>query len=130
MPYLVDSDWVIDHLANVPAAVELLSRLARDGIAISIITYMEAYQGILRSPTSTVARSALDRLLGMVPVLPVSRPVARRCAELREALRVQGRRVNQRALDLLIAATALEHTLMLVTRNRDDYADIPGLVLY
>ena len=44
MPYLVDSDWVIDHLANVPEAVQLLDRLAQDGIAISIITYMEAFQ--------------------------------------------------------------------------------------
>lgn len=49
MPYLVDTDWVIDHLANVPEAVRLLKSLAQDGIAISIITYMEVYQGVLRA---------------------------------------------------------------------------------
>ena len=38
MPYLVDTDWVIDHLANVGEAVRLLDRLAQEGIAISIIT--------------------------------------------------------------------------------------------
>jgi predicted nucleic acid-binding protein len=42
MPYLIDTDWVIDLLASVPEAVQLLDRLAQDGIAISIITYMEA----------------------------------------------------------------------------------------
>jgi tRNA(fMet)-specific endonuclease VapC len=130
MPYLVDSDWVIDHLANVPAAADLLVRLARDGIAISIITYMEAYQGVLRSADPAAARGALARLLRVMPVLPISRAVARRCAELRERLRVEGRRVHPRALDLLIAATALEHQLALVTRNREDYADIADLVLY
>jgi len=42
-------------------------------------------------------------------------------------LRRQGKRVNNRALDLLIAATAIEHDLTLVTRNLQDYGDIPGL---
>ncbi|HEV2109285.1 MAG TPA: hypothetical protein VGR16_13570 [Thermomicrobiales bacterium] len=41
-----------------------------------------------------------------------------------------GRSVDHRALDLFIAATAIEHGLSLVARNTRDYADIPGLVLY
>jgi predicted nucleic acid-binding protein len=43
MPYLIDSHVVIDHLADVPESSALLARLAADGIAISIITYMEAF---------------------------------------------------------------------------------------
>lgn len=62
--------------------------------------------------------------------LKMASAVARRCAGLREMLRKQGKRVNQRAFDLLIAATAIEHGLTLVTRNTDDYEDIPGLKLY
>jgi predicted nucleic acid-binding protein len=50
MPYLIDSHVIIDHLADVPEASDLLSRLAKDGIAMSIITYMEAFQGVTRSP--------------------------------------------------------------------------------
>ena len=46
MPYLIDSDIVIDHFANVQAANQLLKNLAPEGIAISVITYMEAYQGV------------------------------------------------------------------------------------
>jgi predicted nucleic acid-binding protein len=42
---------------------------------------------------------------------------ARRCARLRETLRKQGKRVKPRALDFIIAATALEHGLTLVLRN-------------
>ncbi len=41
MPYLIDTDWVIDHLANLPIASALLKRLAPDGVTISIVTYME-----------------------------------------------------------------------------------------
>jgi predicted nucleic acid-binding protein len=130
MAYLIDSDWVIDHLSNIPTAVDLLTRLAREGIAVSIITYMEAYQGILRSSNPVAAEAALEAFVHAVPVLTISQAVARRCAQVKETLRAQGRRVNQRALDLLIAATALEHDLMIVTRNREDYSDIPTLQLY
>lgn len=131
MAYLIDSDWLIDHLADVPEANELLDDLAGEGIAISIITYMEAYQGLLRSP---VAREQLeprfDALVEAVPTAPLSLAVARRCAGLREMLRRQNKRVNARAMDLIIAATALEHDLTLVTRNTEDYQDIPDLRLY
>ena len=49
---------------------------------------------------------------------------------MREALKRQGKRVRPRALDLLIAATTLHYGLTLVTRNRDDYQDIPALHLH
>ena len=66
----------------------------------------------------------------MVPALPLSPAVARRCAELREELDSQGMGFRARAFDLVIAATALEHGLELVTRNLADVADIPHLALY
>ena len=130
MPYLIDTDWLIDHLAQAPAAEALLSELAAEGVAISIISYMEAYQGTLRSPDLADAQAKLQALANTVPVLPLSIAVAQRCARRREALRARGRRVRPRALDLLIAATALEYQLTLVTRNVDDYRDIPDLELY
>jgi predicted nucleic acid-binding protein len=127
MPYLIDSDWIIDVLAGIPDAVAVVEQLARDGIAVSIITYMEVYQGTLRASDPVAAQQQLHSLLEDVPVLPISFAVAERCADLRETLRRQHKRVRARALDLLLAATALEHGLTLVTRNTDDYKDIPGL---
>ncbi|MCL5266132.1 MAG: type II toxin-antitoxin system VapC family toxin [Chloroflexi bacterium] len=130
MPYLIDSDWVIDHLADLDEATQLLSSLAEEGIAISVITYMEAFQGVERSSNPQEAQAKLDAFLEGVPVVPFSLAVARRCAVLRETLRTRGRRVNSRALDLLNAATALEYDLTLVTRNIEDYRDIPDLKIY
>jgi hypothetical protein len=40
---LLDSNLVIPYLADDPATVLLVDRLAPQGIAISIITYLEAY---------------------------------------------------------------------------------------
>jgi predicted nucleic acid-binding protein len=128
--YLLDSNFVIPYLADDPATVPLVERLAPEGIAISIVTYMEVYQGALRSPDPQLAQEELERFVAVVPILPLSPEVARRCAHLREELRGRGRRVRARALDLVIAATAVEHGLRLVTRNVADFEDIPELVLY
>jgi predicted nucleic acid-binding protein len=130
MPYLIDSAWVIDHLAADPAAQDLLGRLAGEGIAVSVVTYMEAHEGCLRSPSPRTALERLGAFVSAVPILPFGPQVAERCSALRAELRVRGRRVNNRALDLIVAATALHHGLTLVTRNVRDYRDIPGLDVF
>jgi predicted nucleic acid-binding protein len=126
MAHLLDSDTLIDYFANAPDIVALIDSLIPTGIAVSIITYMELYQGVLRG---TADAAQLQAFIETVPPLPISVAVAQRCAQLRETLAAQSRRVRPRALDLLIAATALEYGLTLVTANTDDYRDIPGLAL-
>lgn len=130
MEYLIDSDWAIDHLEEIPPARQLLASLAPRGIAISIITYAEAYHGVVRSPDRFLAERKLVEFLEGVPVLFVTFEVARTLAGIREHLRLQGRPYRRRAFDLVIAATAVANDLTLVTRNFPDYRDVPGLRLY
>ena len=129
MPYLIDSNLVIEHLAEMPEASQFLDRFAQDGIVISIVTYMEAYQGVVRSEHPQEASEKFHAFINTVLILPFSFAVAERCARLRETLRKQNKRVKSRALDLIIAATALEYDLTLVTENTGDFKDIPDLSL-
>jgi predicted nucleic acid-binding protein len=46
MMYLVDTDWIVAYLKGRPEATQLLSGLAPAGLAISLITYAEIYEGI------------------------------------------------------------------------------------
>jgi predicted nucleic acid-binding protein len=41
VPYLLDTNWVIDYLAGEEGAGELIDNLVAEGIGISLITYME-----------------------------------------------------------------------------------------
>jgi tRNA(fMet)-specific endonuclease VapC len=129
MAFLLDTDLLIDHFDGEPTAMMLVASMANEGLAISAITYMEAFEGILRHLEATTAERHMEALLIGVAIISIDEPVARRCAQLRWWLRRQGRRVGSRAIDLLIAATAIEHDLVLATRNLRDYRDIPGLVL-
>ena len=130
MPSLLDSDVAIAYLHDDPEAVVLVGGLAPGGLAVSVITYAEVYQGTLRGPDPAAAQAQVEAFLEGAPILPFSVSVARRYAELREELRRRGKRVQARALDLTIAATALEYGYQLVTRNLGDYDDIPDLRLY
>lgn len=127
--FLLDTDVAIDHFDRVPELVAFVEQLARDGIAISVISYMEMHHGILRQHNAALGLSAMHSLFADVAHLPVTLGIASRCAEVRADLQRRGRSIRPRALDLLIAATAMEHGLTLVTRNVADYSDVPGLQL-
>jgi predicted nucleic acid-binding protein len=60
-------------------------------------------------------------------VLPVTTDIAKQCGTLRGQLRKKG--ITRSQADLLIAATALLHNLVLVTRNTRDFEEC-GIQLF
>jgi predicted nucleic acid-binding protein len=46
MTYLTDTNLVADYLNGQPAAITLLNSLLPTGLAISLVTYGEIYDGI------------------------------------------------------------------------------------
>jgi tRNA(fMet)-specific endonuclease VapC len=130
MAYLLDSDIVISFQAGDAATKQHVEPLVPAGISISMVTYMEVWQGVLESADPVIAQTTFEAFLASAPVHPFSAEIARRCARLRSDLKLQGKRVRPRALDLITAATAIELGLTLVTRNTGDFQDIPGLNLY
>ncbi len=128
MRYLVDSDWLAEYLKGRAEAQALLDSLFPEGLAISIITYAEIYRGVYFGTQRRRHEEGFRTLLQLVPVLSLTRPIARRYATLRGQLQQEGRLIDQP--DLFIAATALQHDLTLVTRNLRDFARIPGLLIY
>jgi len=130
MRYLIDTNVLIPYFAGDPHAINLLRQLIPDGIAVSILSYLEAYQGAIERPDPHAAKRQFNAFFRGISVLPVSPAVARRCAEIRSLLKSQGRNPRKRAFDLVIAATALEHGLEVVTHNMRDFQDIPDLIRY
>ena len=128
MTYLVDSDYVADWLKGRPDAVQLLTALRTDGLAVSDITYGEIYEGIYYGRDPTANERGFRQFLRRVAVLPTNRTIMRRFARLRGDLRARGQLIGD--MDLLIAATALAADLTLVTRNRRHFERIPDLRLH
>jgi tRNA(fMet)-specific endonuclease VapC len=128
MSYLVDTDRVASYLNGRPDAIELLSTLRHEGLAISLITYGEIYDGIYSSNDPRGKETAFLQFLRRVEVLPLTRTIMKRFARVRGQLRRQGQMIGDP--DILIAATALQHNLSLVTRNLRHFGRIPDLHIY
>lgn len=91
-----------------------------DTYAISVITEAE----IWRLPgLGSLEERLIDDLLSLLTIVSIDSAIARTAARL-------GRTRKTRLPDLLIAATAIEHRLSLVTGNTKDFRGIPGLKTY
>lgn len=86
----------------------------RDRILYSVVTRCELFAG------REVEEETVQRLLDPFEEVPVDRPVAERAGRLRRA-------GGLRTPDALIAATALERQLVLITRNVRDFKAVRGL---
>lgn len=128
MKYLVDSDYIANYLGAWPNAIQLLSSFAKDDLSISLITYGEIYEGIhfQRDPQKTT--DVFQRFLRSVVILSPMQPTMQHFAHIRGELRRTGKIIGD--FDILIAATAIQHNLTIVTRNIRDYERIPDLNLY
>lgn len=105
---LVDTDIFIDHLRG---ARQL--RPGRHRLHYSVISRAELFAG-------NTATNLTAELLAPFRELLIDRAVAERAGRF-------AREFGLRLPDALIAATAVEHQLGLVTRNSKDFARVRGL---
>ena len=90
MSYLVDSDWLIDAFLGIPTAVNLLARLRDEGLAVSIISYGELFEGAIGAPDPATELARFRRFLARLTVLPLDDATMERFARIRAALRRRG----------------------------------------
>lgn len=69
MAYLLDSDTVIPVQAGDAATKQIVETLVPTGFSISMVTYMEVWQGVLESADPVVAQTEFEAFLVDVPVL-------------------------------------------------------------
>ena len=125
MQYVVDTDWAIEYLRGSQRFVERIGSLQPLGLAISVISLAELYEGIVGAPDHDRRERQLTRFAEQLDVLGVDYEVARIFGAERNRLRAEGRMIGD--LDLLIGATALRHDLTLLTNNRSHFERISSL---
>ena len=106
MRYLVDTDWLIDALYDRGAALDVLEALTDRGLAVSIVSLGELYEGVVGRPSERANIGLIDRFVNRYDVIALSEPILLTFARVRRELRRAGRPLED--LDILIAATALD----------------------
>jgi predicted nucleic acid-binding protein len=130
--FLIDTCiWIdVEQGRLGPADVSAFTRDAP--VYLSPITLAELRLGIEMSadPGVRQKRLATYRRMTRKPLLPIDADTADVFGELAGLLARQSGRVHRtRVQDLWLASQAIQHGLGLVTRNAEDFADIPGLEL-
>jgi predicted nucleic acid-binding protein len=124
MTLLLDTTVLVDVLRGRTHALTMLSEAARSGhtFATSVMNVAEVYAGI-KPNEGSMAREFLDQLTKH----DITPSIAEHGGRLVNMWARQGRTLT--VVDTIVAATALEHNLALVTANRKDFP-MPELKFY
>ena len=107
--YLIDTNIIIYYLEGEQAAISFL-RTDRGKLAISSITWMETLSYPFTADEEQVVRTFLQEFR----LIEISSPVMELSVEIR-------RKKKMKLPDTIIAASAVHHDLILVTRNIKDF---------
>lgn len=119
---LVDTDVLIWHLRGYAQATRRLDALS--GLTLSAVTYLEILQGIRNKSELVAVKKMLQQR--RENVISVSDTITLRAIELMEKLALSH---GMQMGDSLIAATALEHKLKVLTGNHKHFDAVEGLTV-
>ncbi|RPJ39514.1 MAG: type II toxin-antitoxin system VapC family toxin [Planctomycetaceae bacterium] len=126
MNYLLDTNICIYIINKKPPAVLKRVQSKQPGqVAISTITLAELEYGVARSRYPDRNRIALLEFLLPFTILDFDQEACMEYGQIRALLDVKGKPVG--SMDLLLAAQAKAHNLILVTNNEKEFAQVDGL---
>lgn len=117
--YLIDTNVVSEFVKKSPNPKVMAWVQSAEFLAISVVTVEEAHFGLAWQPNARKLALFNGIVQTMHAVYPITESIAQRAGVLRGQFQAQG--VVRSAPDMLIAATAQEHQLIIATRNVRDF---------
>ena len=117
--YLADTNVVSELVKKTPDAQVMQWLQSVELMAVSAVTIEEAHFGLAWRPNA-VKLSLFNAIVrSLHAVYPITESIAQRAGVLRGQFQAQG--ITRSTPDMLIAATAQEHLLVIATRNARDF---------
>lgn len=118
---LLDTDFLIDFFGGNPEALAKMNTIQTDLLAVSSISFYEIVYGELKK------RRVFDseEFVETFRVIPVGERETKMAVQIRLELEKSGGRIGW--ADEMIAATALSHQTVLITRNLKHFRRVKGL---
>lgn len=126
--YLLDTDICVYWLRGYSLLKER-KELLEEGhhLSVSILTVGELKYGAYRSERTIVNLKAIDQFLTGVQVQPLTLQIMDTYGQIKGELVKQGTPLDE--FDLLIACTAIENHVTLVTHNKRHYQRVRSLLI-
>jgi len=119
--YLIDSNVLIDYMGNlIPTkGSDFVENLFNTQFLISVVTKIE----VLGYNDLPHKLSAMRHFVSLSEILPLNESVTEKTIELKRTFR------KMKLGDAIIAATAIDKNLTLITRNTADFKFMPELTV-
>ena len=119
---LVDTDVLIWHLRGYPQATRRLDQI--DALMLSAVSCLEVLQGTRNKAELVAVKKMLQRRAATL--LPVSEAITQRAIDLMKSITLShGLQMG----DALLAATALDHGLPVLTAQVKHFSTVEGLTV-
>lgn len=126
--YLIDTNtWIYVMNGRHPDVRGSLERLPMSSVFLSTVVFGELAFGWENSQRPNATRKEVEEFLAPFQRLGIDDATAREYGKLRQSLQSKGQPIGMN--DFWIAAQALTHKLILVTRNTREFQRVPGLKL-
>jgi tRNA(fMet)-specific endonuclease VapC len=127
MKYLVDTNVLSAVATNkVEVIARRFSSMRRQDIATCDVVLHEVRFGLAANPAIAEKLGVIyDALFDSLTILPTDQSVWLRAASIRANLMHRGKLIGP--FDLLIAAVAIQHNLILVTNNKREFDYVEGI---
>src|SRR2546422_11179582 len=123
--FLLDTSLLAAYLHNRTTAITLIAPwIQHDEVVTSLVVYGEVIEYLKGLPQYAEKYTKLHTILHEILPYPLTYTILERYADIRRTLRPLHKDIGD--IDTLIAATALEHHLTLVTIDRD-FERVPHL---
>lgn len=123
--YLLDTNIIIYSLKGHAAVNENLRSHLNDLMHISVVTLMELYYGAYKSQKVESNIAKVRALESSIEVIPVGKEVVAIYGSCKAKLERSGTPLDD--FDIIVAACAMTHNLILVTNNIKHFKRIEGL---
>lgn len=131
MGFLIDTCVWIDVERGALAPADVAGFTGEEPVYLSPVTIAELQFGAEAAGDAHIRQRRLSALarLRRKPLLPIDGATGEVFGRLAAQLKAAARMPRQRVQDLWVASQAIQHAYGLLTRNQEDFADIPGLDL-
>lgn len=125
----LDTSFLIALIRREASAERKLESYTEGGEALTTtaISAAELFEGAYASGRRAAETAKVREILGRLDLLEMSLPVCETYGKLVNDLRKRGVPIGD--LDTLIASAALTNRQILITRNKEHFERVPGLIV-
>ena len=128
MKYLLDTCVISDFVKGNSHVIQKIKSEQPVNLAVSAVTVMELHYGLKLNPQRAIKISPIiNALLQTINIIPYDSQCAEKTARIRADLKILGTPIGP--YDIMIAGTAIEHRMIMVTANIKEFKRVNALII-